>query len=91
MSEVRVFDALKYRIEVDSFGVRRSYNAAGMLHHETAPAAVWPGGTKEWYQTGIRHRTDGPAIEWASGRKMWFINGEELTEAEFNQRVKYYE
>ena len=88
MSEVRVFDALKYRIEVDSFGVRRFYNAAGMLHHENAPAAVWPGGTKEWYQTGLRHRIDGPAIELASGRKDWFINGTYMTEAEFNQAVK---
>ena len=88
MSEVEVFDTLKYRIEVDSFGVRRSYNAAGMLHHENAPAAVWPGGTKEWYQTGLRHRTDGPAIEWASGRKDWFINGIYMSEAEFNQAVK---
>ena len=88
MSEVEVFDTLRYRIEVDSFGVRRAYNAAGMLHHENAPAAVWPGGTKEWYQTGLRHRTDGPAIEWASGCKDWFINGTKMTEDEFNQAVK---
>ena len=91
MTEVEVFDALKYRIEIDSFGVRRVYNAAGMLHHENAPAAVWPGGTKEWYQTGLRHRIDGPAIEWASGRKDWFINGKYLSEDDFNQRVKDYE
>ena len=75
MSEQAVFDALKYRIEVDNFGTRRYCNAAGMLHRENAPAVVWPGGTKEWYQNGLLHRTDGPAIEWSDGTKSWYQNG----------------
>ena len=86
MSEVDVFDALKYRIEIDSFGVRRSYNAAGMLHHENAPAVVWPGGTKEWYQTGLRHRTDGPAVEWSGGYKEYWVDGSYYYESEFNAK-----
>ena len=88
MSEVEVFNALKYRVVVSEYGTRRYYNADGQLHRETGPAAIWADGTKIWYQNGLRHRTDGAAIEWTSGTKEWYINGEELTEAEFNQRVK---
>ena len=35
----------------------------------------------------LLHRTDGPAIEWADGTKEWWLNGEALTEAEFDQAV----
>lgn len=88
MSEQEVFDALKYRIEVDISGTRRYYNAANQLHRDDGPAIEWRNGTKSWFQNGKRHRIDGAAIEFASGFKAWYINGEELTEAEFNQRVK---
>ena len=40
-------------------------------------------GDKDWYFHGIQHREDGPAFE-ASGYREWWINGEELTEDEFN-------
>ena len=30
------------------------------------------------------HRTDGPASEYSNGMKFWSINGESLTEEEFN-------
>ena len=88
MSEQAVFDALKYRIEVDISGTRRYYNAANQLHRDEGPAIEWRNGTKSWFQYGIRHRTDGAAIEYSDGDKAWYINGEELTEDEFNQRVK---
>ena len=65
MSEQEVFDALKYRVEVDAFGTREYYNNAGHLH-----------------------RTDGPAVVGSNGYMEWFINGVEMSEAEFNQRVK---
>lgn len=44
-----------------------------------------------WYYNNVNqlHRTDGPAIECADGTKRWYINGVRLTEAEFNQAVKY--
>jgi protein associated with RNAse G/E len=43
----------------------------------------------EWFNlNGLRHREDGPAIEWANGTKFWYLNGQYLTEAEFNQRAK---
>ena len=88
MSEQAVFDALKYRIEVDQFGTRRYYNSAGQLHRTDAPAIEWGNGSTRWYQNGLRHRTDGAAIEYSDGDKAWYINGKRLTEAEFNQRVK---
>ena len=88
MSEQEVFDALKYRIEVDKWGARCYYNTNGQLHRENGPAIEYADGSKSWYKNDQYHRTDGPAIDWTRGRKEWYINGEELTEAEFNQRVK---
>ena len=76
MSEQAVFDALKYRIEVDMRGTRWYYNAANQLHRENGPAVEWAGGTKSWYQNGQLHRTDGPAIEHSIGTKEWFQNGQ---------------
>ncbi len=37
---------------------------------------------------GQLHREDGTAIEWANGTKSWYINGKELSEEEFNNRLK---
>ena len=88
MSEQAVFDALKYRVVIDSYGNRLYYNSAGKWHRENGPAIEWSNGTKSWYQNGKRHRIDGAAIEYSDGDKVWFINGEELTEYEFNQAIK---
>ena len=88
MTEQAVFDELRYRIEVNTYGTRWYRNAMGQLHRDDGPAVEWSNGTKSWYQNGLRHRTDGPAIEYSDGGKVWYINGEELTQAEFNQRVK---
>jgi hypothetical protein len=87
MSEQDVFNALKYRIDVDARGTRRYYNSAGQLHRTNGPAVEWSDGTKSWYQYDIRHRTDGAAIEYANGYKRWFIHGVEMHEAEFNQAI----
>ena len=75
MSEQAVFEALKYRIEVDVFGTRRCYNKAGQLHREGGPAVEYNGGHKEWWQNGQRHRIDGPAVERTNGAKYWYQNG----------------
>ena len=87
MSEVEVFDALKYRVEVAKDGTRRYYNNAGELHRDEGPAVDWADGTKLWYQNGQLHRIDGPAVECRDGDKRWYINGKRLTEAEFSQLV----
>ena len=91
MSEQDVFDALKYRVEVDVFGTRRYRNSAGQLHRTDGPAVEYTRGMAVWYQNGLRHRTNGAAIEYSDGKKVWYINGVRLTEDEFNQRVKDYE
>ena len=88
MSEQVVFDALRYHIEVDEYGIHKYYNSADQLHRTNGPAVLCADGTELWYQNGLRHRTDGPAIATPSGYKAWYINGEPLTEAEFNQAVK---
>ena len=75
MSEVAVFEALKYRIEVDKRGTRRYFNSANQLHRTDGPAVESSNGHKEWLQNGLPHRADGPAIEWGSGTKSWCRNG----------------
>ena len=42
----------------------------------------------EWYINGKLHREDGPAVEYANGYKGWWLNGENLTEEEFNRRTQ---
>ena len=88
MSEQEVFEALKYRIEVDTRGTRRYYNNLGQLHRLDGPAVEYADGDKYWYQNDQFHRTNGPAIMLADGRKWWYLNDRPLTEAEFNQAVK---
>ena len=88
MSEQDVFDALKYRIEVDKWGTRHYCNSANQFHRINGPAIEWVSGHKEWWQNGQLHRTDGPAIMWPDGHKWWYINGCLMSEAEFIQAVK---
>ena len=83
MSEQEVFDALKYRIEVDSCGTRRYYDKADQLHRTNGPAIEYTDGTKRWYQRGQKHRTDGPAVEYTNGYLEWWLNDKQMFEAEF--------
>jgi hypothetical protein len=87
MSEVEVFEALKYHIKVTKGGTRCYYNNAGELHRDEGPAVEWADGSKGWFQNGQYHRTDGAAVEYSDGDKDWYINGEQLTEAGFNQAI----
>ncbi len=63
----------------------------GNLHREDGPAVIKLIGKSsevtcnEWYKHNVRHREDGPAVEWSDGDKFWWINGEELSEKDFNQ------
>ena len=75
MDEQAVFEALKYRIEVDEDGTRRYFNTAGQFHRIGGPAVEYADGSKAWWQKGLRHRTDGAAVEHANGTKAWFQNG----------------
>ena len=33
----------------------------------------------------ILHRENGPAVIWADGKKAWYLNGDELSENNFNK------
>ena len=77
-------------IYVDKYGNKVYYADRKMttLHREDGPAIEWAEGThKTWYLNGKRHREDGPAVEYSDGDKEWFINGEPLTEEQFNARM----
>ena len=54
MDEQEVFDALKYRIEVDTRGTRWYYNSANQLHRDDGPAIEYSDGVKPWYINGKR-------------------------------------
>lgn len=70
-----LYNALKYRIEVDEYGDRRYFNALGHLHREDGPAVILSTGSEFWYYNGQRHRENGPAIEWHCGSKEWWHHG----------------
>jgi hypothetical protein len=60
----------------------------GQPHRVDGPAIEWADGGKYWCLNGQLHRIDGPAFDDARGTKCWFLHGQELTEKEFNQKVK---
>ena len=76
MSEQNVFEALKYRVEVDGYGNRFYCNSNGEFHRIDGPAVECPDNSKYWYQYGHLHRIDGPAIEYDDGTKEWYQNGQ---------------
>ena len=65
----------------------RAWYQNGQRHRVDGPAVEYADGHREWWQHGRLHRLDGPAVEYPNGRRDWFINGNELTEAEWQQAV----
>jgi hypothetical protein len=78
---------ITYTVKVDAAKTKRWY-LNGNLHREDGPAVEYADGTKHWYLNDNLHREDGPAFEWADGTKEWWLDGEELTEAGFNAKMK---
>lgn len=87
MTTEEVYNALKYRVEVDEHGNRRHYNHLGQLHCEEGPAVEWEGGAVEWYQNGKRHCASGPAVEYAGGYREWWLHGTQYTQDAHHQQV----
>ena len=58
----------------------------GVLHRIGGAAITYSSGTKAWYRNGVLHRTDGAACI-LNGIRYWFLNGEEVSEEEFNRRI----
>ena len=58
------------------------------INKTTKPTYTSLEGYKEWRKDGDFHRTDGPAREWANGEKEWWLDGENVSENEFNQLTK---
>ena len=84
MSEHDTYEILKYRTEVDEYGIRSYYDKSGQLRRLDGALH------NAWFYNNQRHRTDGPAIIWTNGVKEWWIGGKQLTEDEFNQAVKQH-
>lgn len=81
---------------IDCHGIKIWTNKNGQYHRIDGPAIEYVDGSKFWYKNGLLHRTDGPACEYASGRqywylsskRCWYLNGEKMTEEEFDKAVK---
>ena len=58
------------------------------LHREDGPAIECANGSKIWFLNGELHREDGPAYEGTNGTKIWYLNGKQLTEKQFNKKMK---
>ena len=79
----------KYYVAVDDMGNITWYKDAKMtISHRVGGPAIECVDGKWWYQNDQLHRTDGPAVEMANGTKSWSLDGQQLTEAEFNERLK---
>lgn len=55
------------------------------LHNPHGPALVTLEGTKQWWLNEKKHRTNGPAVIWFNGSVEYWVDGEEITEEEFNK------
>jgi len=66
----------------------KSWYFNGKLHRESEAAIECVSGTKKWFQHGLLHREAGPAVEYFDGTKWWYLSGKELSEEEFNIRMK---
>ena len=74
-SGAELFEALKYRVEVDSYGHRRYYNSEGKLHRDARPAVVRADGTLAWFQNNQLHCAAGPAVVWPDSVSAWWFKG----------------
>ena len=81
-------ELLTLTLTVDQHGTRFYSNSQGLWHRVHGPAVIRADGCKAWYQNDQLHRTTGPAIEWADGDKEWYLDGQQLSEKEFNERFK---
>ena len=81
-------ELLTLTMSVDAFGTTTYRNHLGQRHRIHGPAVFREDGWVLWYKNNNLHRMDGPAMCYPSGIVCWFINGDQLTEEEFNEQVK---
>jgi hypothetical protein len=55
-------------------GIQTWHNTKGLLHRQTGPAIIYPGGGQEWWLYGKLHRQDGPAIIGWNGDQFWYLH-----------------
>ena len=79
MSELEVFDSLKYRVDVCEDGTCQYLNTMGMPHREGGPAVVHPCGTEFWLQHDLLHCED--------NGKEWYLYGVSYPEAVYLAKI----
>ena len=89
LSDEALAELLSLNVGVNGNGTTMYRNHLGQLHRTLGPAVILvDGGGQLWYQNGRRHRTDGPAVVDDNGYREWWLNGEHLTEREWDERIK---
>lgn len=56
----------------------------GKFHRDDGPAHI-DNFVEVWYKFGKEHRIGGPAVIYKHGEVMYYVNGNEMTEEEFNK------
>ncbi len=74
--------------EENEFGYKE-WRLDGELHRDDGPAIEHPLYTW-WWLNGRPHRAEGPAMEWNNGSKHWFLDGQEMSEEQWNERRQRY-
>ena len=87
-SDAALAELLTLTVSVNALGTTIYRNHLGQKHRVHGPSVIWEDGSKSWYQNDKCHRVDGPATIWATGEYEWWLNGEYLTEAQWNARIK---
>jgi len=83
---------MKPEMKISNITGTRNWYLNGMFHREDGPAREFANGSNEWFIHGRLHRVDGPAINWVvSGDKEWWLDGIEMTEQEWLNKVLFNE
>lgn len=77
--------AITYMVKVGKLATKWYLN--GELHREDGPAVTTVEGDCWYMRNGLIHREDGPAVTYSFGTMFWFLDGEQLTEEEFNEKM----
>ena len=87
ISDAALAELLTLTMEVDEYATIYR-NHLGQKHRVHGPALIFSNGDAWWYQNGQLHREDGAAVIYSNGLQRWLLNCKELTQYEFNERIK---
>ena len=99
--EVDVYETIRWR---NSDGQLHRVHGPAVIHHSGAqhwymhglkhrvdgPAIYWPNSDSIWLRSGKRHRTDGPAVIRSTGECQWWLDGQPMSQSEWQLKVRNF-